>query len=136
MASQTTPGPGKRAFVENFLKENPEANEREVNDAWQAAGNSGTIGGTTFYKVKRQVVGTGTKSRAARRKPSTTGKRPVGRPRKITPSTEARPRSQSTLEELEADCDRLLFKVMSHDLPEIEEQIREVRRMLVRQHQG
>ena len=37
MATTATAAPGKTSFVKEFLKDNPQANAKAVNEAWTAA---------------------------------------------------------------------------------------------------
>jgi hypothetical protein len=45
----------KSGFVKEFLSDHPEGNVRAVNEAWQRAGNEGTIGDTVIYKTKSEM---------------------------------------------------------------------------------
>jgi hypothetical protein len=122
---------GKTGFLKEYLNDHPEGSARAVNEAWHAAGFTGTISHTLVSQVRARLGLTGSPT-----KPST-GKRRGRKPKRTTPTTsrvETRgPRSARTsgLLEMEADLDRLLFKVMDiGDLPQIEESLRQARRML------
>jgi hypothetical protein len=79
MATATT-NQSKSSFVKEFFSEHPEGNVKAVNDAWQRAGNEGTIGDTVIYKIKAEMrptgklrqkdTGTATKKTAATRMPA------------------------------------------------------------------
>jgi hypothetical protein len=138
---------GKTGFVKEFLNDHPQGNVRAVNEAWEAAGFEGTISPALVNKTRSLLGLTGNlrrKSKGTRtatgEKGSPTAKR-RGRPPKQTVATidgkpAGQPRGRKSgrtiaLEGLEADIDRLLFKVMGlGDLPEIEERLRQARRLL------
>jgi hypothetical protein len=46
---------GKTGFVKKFLKNNPQANARAVNEAWTAAGMTGTISHPVISEVRKQM---------------------------------------------------------------------------------
>ena len=134
-----TATPGKTSFVKEFLHDNPQANARAVNEAWTAAGFDGTISTALVYKARASLGLTGNlsgKTKKSVAKATSTGKK-LGRPRKepTTPVT-GQPRGRKSartlaLTELEADIDRLIFKVMGvGDLTEIEDSLRQARRQL------
>jgi hypothetical protein len=50
---------GKSAFVRELLGRDPEADEQAVNEAWQKAGNQGTISGSLIYKIRSGLGLTG-----------------------------------------------------------------------------
>ena len=135
-----TATPGKTSFVREFLHDNPQANAKTVNEAWTAAGMKGTISHPIISQVRKQLGLTGNlpgKTRkAAKEKAASTGKK-LGRPRKETTAmVNLQPRGRKSartlaLTELEADIDRLIFKVMGvGDLTEIEDSLRRARRLL------
>jgi hypothetical protein len=142
-----TKTPGKTSFVKEFLNGNPQGNATAVNGAWQAAGFDGTISPALVNKTRALLRLTGNlrsqpkKSKtSAKRKQSSTGKK-RGRPRKETtaafngePTGQPRGRKSArtiALTDLEADVDRLIFKLMAiGDLTEIEDSLRRVRRLL------
>ncbi len=143
MAKTDTATPGKTNFLKEFLHDNPQGNTKAVNEAWQAAGFDGTISTALVYNTRASLGLTGnlrwkTKKpkTAAKGKATSTGKKP-GRPRKEpTSAVNGQPRGRKSartlaLTELEADIDRLIFKVMGvGDLTEIEDSLRQVRRLL------
>src|SRR5208283_1611594 len=135
-----TATPGKTSFVEEFLHDNPQGNVKAVNEAWTAAGFDGTISETLVYKTRASLGLTGNLSgktkAAAEGKATPTGKR-LGRPRKEpTAAGNGQPRGRKSnrtlaLTELEAEIDRLIFKVMGiGDLSQIEDPLRQARRLL------
>src|SRR5208337_1217227 len=140
MPRTATPTPGKTSFVKDFLNANPQGNTKSVNEAWTAAGFDGTISETLVYKTRASLGLTGNLSgktkAAAEGKATPTGKK-RGRPRKeSTAPVTGQPRGRKSnrslaLNELEADIDRLIFKVMGvGDLAEIEDSLRQARRLL------
>jgi hypothetical protein len=131
--------PGKTMFVKEFLNDHPQGNVKAVNEAWTAAGFDGTISETLVYKARASLGLTGNlhgetkKSEANKISP---GKK-LGRPRKEpTAPVTGQPRGRRSartlaLTELEADIDRLIFKMMVvGDLAEIEDSLRQARRLL------
>ena len=131
--------PGKTSFVKEFLKDHPEGNFKAVNEAWQAAGFDGTISTALVYKARASLGLTGNlsgKTKKSKARATSTGKK-LGRPRKEpTAPVTGQPRGRKSartlaLTELEADIDRLIFKVMEiGDLSEIEDSLRQARRLL------
>jgi hypothetical protein len=135
-----TATPGKTSFLKEFLHDNPQGNVKAVNEAWQAAGFDGTISEALVYKARASLGLTGNlsgKTKAASEgKTTSTGKK-LERPRKEpTAAGNGQPRGRKSartlaLTELEADIDRLIFKVMGvGDLTEIEDSLRRARRLL------
>ena len=140
MPKTATATPGKTSFLKEFLHDNPQGNVKAANEAWQAAGFDGTISETLVYKTRASLGLTGNLSgktkAAAEGKATPTGKK-RGRPRKEpTAPVTGQPRGRKSartlaLTELEADIDRLIFKVMGvGDLTEIEDSLRRARRLL------
>jgi hypothetical protein len=131
--------PGKTSFLKEFLNDHPEGNVKAVNEAWTAAGFDGTISETLVYKVRASLGLTGNlsgKTKKSKAKTTSTGKK-LGRPRKETTAAgNGQPRGRKSnrslaLNELEADIDRLIFKVMGvGDLTEIEDSLRQARWLL------
>jgi hypothetical protein len=130
--------PAKSMFVKEFLNDHPEGNGNDVNVAWTAAGFEGTISRTLVDKTRALLGLTGNLSGKSKTKAKTTptGKK-LGRPRKDTTTVvNGQPRGRKSnrslaLDELEADIDRLIFKVMGvGDLTQIEETLRQTRRLL------
>lgn len=150
---------GKSEFVKDVLSKNSKANAQAVNDAWKAAGHAGTISTTLVQKMR---AGMGLTSRRKPRKPAVASgavkktrlasskiapKR--GRPKKATPTpitngthegmAPVRPTKAAggandrRLAELEGEIDQLIFRLISlGGLPEVEETLRQARRLLIR----
>jgi hypothetical protein len=142
MATATkTRNQGKTSFLKEHLHDNPKSNTAAVNDAWKKAGMEGTIGPTLVNKIRAELGLTGnlrpaTKTKTSTKKPKSTGKTGSRKPGTAataqiqTRTTTSRHRQ---LTDVEADLDRLLFKVMGiGDLPRVEESLRETRRLLYR----
>src|SRR5271157_1500005 len=132
-----TATPGKTSFLKEFLHDNPQGNVKAVNEAWKAAGFDGTISTALVYKARASLGLTGNlsgKTKKTKGKATSTGKK-LGRPRN-TAMVNLQPRGRKSartlaLTELEADIDRLIFKVMGvGDLTEIEDSLRQARRLL------
>ncbi len=131
--------PGKTMFVKEFLNDHPEGNVKAVNEAWTAAGFDGTISTALVYKARASLGLTGNlsgKTKKPKAMTTSTGKKP-GRPREEpTAPVTGQPRGRKSnrslaVTELEADIDRLIFKVMGvGDLTEIEAALRRARRLL------
>ncbi len=147
--SKTDSTPGKTLFVKEFLNDHPQGNTQAVNEAWTAAGFKGTISRTLVDKTKALLGLTGTlrgnsqETRKATKEKATPSGRKRGRPRKeTTAAVNAQPpgsKSSRTaaLTDLEADIDRLIFKIMGiGDLTQIEDSLRHVRRLLYVQTSG
>ena len=66
----------KSGFLLEFLQENPGANEAEAKEAWQDAGNDGTISSSSYYNAKAAFAQNGnaalasTKSKAKAKRSS------------------------------------------------------------------
>ena len=138
-----TATPGKTSFLKEFLHDNPQGNVKAVNEAWQAAGFDGTISTALVYKARASLGLTGNlrgetkKSKTtAKEKAPYTGKKRGRKPKETTAAVNEQPRGGKSnrslaLPELEADIDRLIFKVMGvGDLTEIEGSLRQARRLL------
>jgi len=131
--------PGKTSFLKEFLHDNPQGNVKAVNEAWTAAGFDGSISEALVYKARASLGLTGNlhgNIKKTKGKPTSTGRK-LGRPRKETSAAgNGQPRGRKShrslaLNELEADIDRLIIKVMGvGDLTEIEDSLRRARRLL------
>ena len=130
--SKTASSPGKAMFVKEFLNDHPQGNVAAVNKAWQAAGFDGSIGKSVVFKVKSAMGLTGNvRPNAKKTKPSATNKKRATPRKVITAAVNVRSPRTDVLNELEADIDRLLFKVMGVGaLPDIEDTLRRARRLL------
>jgi hypothetical protein len=135
--------PGKTAFVKEFLNDHPEGTGNDVNEAWTSAGFEGSISRTLVDKTRALLGLTGNLrgkikklKTSAKAKAHYTGKKRGRKPKETTASVSGQlPRSNSNrslaLNELEADIDRLIFRVMGvGDLTEIEDSLRRARRLL------
>jgi hypothetical protein len=132
---------GKTSFVKEFLNDDPDGNVKAVNEAWTKAGFDGSISNTLVSKMRAQLGLTGNrgaKSKSTAEKVPYIGKRRGRKPKGQVVQVESgfethgftSPRTPK-LNELEADIDRLVFKVMGiGNLPEIEDSLRKVRRLL------
>jgi hypothetical protein len=136
MPKTATATPGKTSFLKEFLHDHPQGNFKSVNEAWTAAGFDGTISTALVYKARASLGLTGNLSGKSKAKATSTGKK-LGRPRKEpTAAGIGQPRGRKSartlaLTELEADIDRLIFKVMGvGDLTQIEDSLRQARRLL------
>jgi hypothetical protein len=156
MVTNRNGGQGKLDFVRKILEQNRDANEKVVNQAWQEAGNEGTISRSAVGKV-RALMGLTSGKRAPRKE----AKAAAGTAKKTdTQSKAAKPRDESpalgngttapmarphtqpaetsevragVFDELESDLDRVLFRVMSiGNMPEVERLIRHCRRIVIR----
>ena len=160
MVASTDKGPNKTAFLTEHLGKNPKATTKKVNLAWAAAGHSGTISPTLVSKL-RSDLGLAGNLRGGRKtgEAGSTPQAPKLRGRKKAAAKDAngksaaesngthadapRPRAprsserEQILAELEGDIDRLIFKMMAvGGLEEIEDELRRVRRVLVRGHKA
>jgi hypothetical protein len=133
-------------FVKEVLLDNPQANSQDVIEAWHADGMEGTISASLISKVRSDLGLAGNlrgrrrrKSRSARdgvAGSTTTGKR-RGRPPKqrVAEVDGTHPlgnrRRKATFDDLEAEFDRLLLKVIGQgDLTSVEDALRRARRLL------
>lgn len=144
---------GKTKFIREVLSKNAHANAQKVNDEWKASGHSGTISQTLVTK-QRSLMGLAgnlkggrpkrSESAGAEKAPYTGKKR--GRPPKSASlngheaaengRTAGESRAKvggrpSQMSQIEADIDRLLFRVMSlGGLENIEDSLRRTRHLL------
>jgi hypothetical protein len=132
---------GKTAFVTEHLRQNPDATDDEINEAWTAAGNEGGISGSLIYKIraKERLTGkTGAKGRGAGKKgrakssPKGTSVGRTPEPAAGTPKPlDGRMNPGRIIAELEKDIDRLIFRLMSvGGMEEVEDELRKARRLL------
>ncbi len=145
---------GKTAFVREVLTRNPYANAQVVREEWAKAGNEGTISQALVNKQRSSMGLAGNITRGGRPKGSAsgdaearpyTGKRRGRKPKSAGlnghealgdgrsiegPRATAGGRS-AQLTQIEADIDRLLFRVMDlGGLEDIEDSLRRTRRLL------
>src|SRR4051812_37031348 len=59
MATATEKKPNKTTFITEYLRKNPTANAKAVNEAWTKAGQKGTISTTLVQKVRKEEGLTG-----------------------------------------------------------------------------
>jgi hypothetical protein len=134
---------GKTSFVKEFLNDHPEGKVKAVNEAWTKSGFDGSISPTLVNKMRSELGLTGNLrgKKAAAGKKLYTGKKRGRKPRGFiaeatttAPKSEARGRKSALtlgLMDLEGEIDRLVFKVMGiGNLPEIEDSLRQVRRLV------
>jgi hypothetical protein len=132
---------GKTAFVVKHLRQSPNATDEEINGAWTAAGNEGSISGSLLYKIRakkgltrrRGAMGRGVgKKRRARSSPEgtrvgRTAEPGAGMPRPL----DGRTGRGRIMAEIEGDIDRLIFKLIAlGGMESIEDGLRKVRRLL------
>jgi hypothetical protein len=155
MAKRSKGAPNKSAFVRDFIQKNPQANRKAVEEAWLAAGQDGVISSALVSNLRSKLGLTAaskkaesngipesatTRSRGPKRK-----KR--GRPAKskaseivAEPTPERKPRTvgrDGALAEIEADIDRLIFKLIAlGGMEEVEDELRKVRRLMYRSYSG
>jgi hypothetical protein len=118
---------GKTAFVRDFIKKDPTANRKAVEEAWLAAGNEGPISSALVSHLRSEMGLTGKKRRRPA-KGQATGTIPE-------PTDVRRPRSSGrdgALAQIEGDIDQLIFKMIAlGGMEQIEDELRKVRRRLI-----
>jgi hypothetical protein len=147
MPGPATATPGKSSFVKEFLNDNPQGNAAAVNEAWTAAGMDGTISTALVGKMRSEMGLTGNLCSGTRKPKAASGAEPyTGKKRGRKPKQSSREGNGATggfqthgrkgagsqaLLEVEAEIDRLLFKVMGIGaLNDIEDALRATRRRL------
>jgi hypothetical protein len=121
-------------FVKEVLNDDPQANHQAVNNAWRAAGMSGSISPTLVSRVRSRM---GLAGKLRRRGGAEAAGARRGRPpaqaqaaASATALHQARGRKNSLMD-LEVEIDRLLMKVAAiGTLPEVEDSLRKTRRQL------
>src|SRR4051812_1016533 len=73
---------GKSSFVRELLQRDSEANQQAVNEAWQAAGNEGTISNSLVSKIRSDMGLTG--KRGSRNGAVAGGEAPKRTPKRAT----------------------------------------------------
>ena len=138
---------GKTAFVIEHLRQNPGARDEEIVEAWTAAGNEGGISGSLLYKIRAK------EGRTRKRRTRGRGVGKKGRPRSSLEGTSAdrtpepatgapkpldrRTNRGRTIEKVEGDIDRLIFRLIAlGGMEAIEDELRKVRRLLYRSYSG
>ena len=152
MSTSAGKGTNKSEFIREQLQRNPEITAKAVVEAWESSGNEGSLSETLYYNVKKALglAGGGGGSRWATpraqgrmKKTPKAVRRGRGRPR----STDAAPATTTTatrssaqgrsFDELEAMIDDMIFQLKAHGgQPDVEEALRQARRLLGRAHQG
>lgn len=125
---------GKSLFVKEFLFDNRKANAQAVNEAWQAAGMTGTISDSLVNSMRSQLGLT--KKRQGTVK---TAVNPVkSNVTQGTPTQKTRSdKRDRVLSEVEGDLDRIIFKLIGvGGLLDIEDALRTIRRKVIRRHEG
>jgi len=133
-----TTTPGKTGFVKEFLNDHPQGNVTDVNEAWKAAGFTGTISRTLVDKMRAHLGLTGNRTRKTKKRTSqSTARKARATTTGISASsngveTRGRKSNRTTvLMAVEEEIDRLIFAVMGiGDHPEIETALRQVRRLV------
>ncbi len=133
----------KSAFVKELLKDHPRSNAETVNEAWRSAGMEGVISPGLINKIRSESGLAGNLRFVTKRKKRSQAVevidgKPVRRDR-LSVGLQGRNLTRSvrshlaSLDELEADLDSLIYKVMSAgNLTSLEESLRESRRVLYR----
>ncbi len=136
MPATATRNQGKSKFVKEVLNDNPRANAAAVNEAWRAAGMSGSISAGLVNHLRFRLGLSGNLRGRRRRRTRTTGTR-QGRPTMEMghgmngSKSEMARKHSSELMGLEVEIDRLLMKVVAIGrLPQVEDALRRVRRQI------
>jgi hypothetical protein len=156
MAQKSRPGKRKSSFVTELLGRKADASQRAINKAWTDGGNEGTISASLVQKVRSRLERThgeptrrdseapaapkhersgsdGAASQSAEPvSPQVHQKNgPVLQPAMGAGAAVANVRER-VLDELEADFDRLLFRLMDlGGMTEVEDALRRARRLLI-----
>ena len=141
----------KTAFVTAYLQDNPEANATAVRDAWSDAGHADSIS-TSLVQTTRSKLGlVGNIRRGVKSNGRTEGREEgeegvedrAGDPRAVQRGANRPPaevphgQADQMLAEVEGDIDRVVFKLMViGGMESIEEELRRVRRLVVRSHEA
>ena len=141
MAAIATKSLGKSGFVKEYLNDNPRSNPITVNDAWKAAGMEGIISPSLVNKIRGELGLSGNlRSGAGRKKTTRVVTKRRGRVRSTVVASKvmeqvvvakAAKSNGRHISDIEADLDRILFKVMNlGNLTHLEENLRKTRRSL------
>jgi hypothetical protein len=155
MATSDFVNQGKTLFVETYFESHPDGTLETVNDAWSAAGYSGTLSESLVGKVRARLGLTGKKRSEAPQAieaPAKANTKSPGRPKKVakpvekaksasngsrTPATTQPDDDDEVLDELEESIDELIQKIrVLGDKPDVVKALRRARRLLVRSHEG
>ena len=138
---------GKTAFIKQVLFDDELANWARINELWADSGHDGSISVSLVNKMRSEMGLTGNLRRGPKgaAKKAYTGKKRGRKPKSeqveaapapesaAPPSFRGRNARVNRLADVEADIDRLLFKVMAVDgLTEVEDTLRHARRLLYR----
>ena len=135
-AAKKSRSQGKSAFIKEILIDNPFANSAAVNQAWTAAGMSGTVSQTLVSNVR---AARGLSGNLRKTSPTNPTGDPTATPRRRDDRAPVR-RSRANdrdhvLAEIETAIDSLIFRLMSvGGLVKAEDDLRRVRRVLCRSH--
>ncbi len=151
MTATGTRSPGKTQFIREILARDPQANARKIREAWEEEGYEGTISQTLVNK-QRSLLGLAGNIKGGRPKGSgvlVTNETYTGKKRGRKPKSEVfnassgverrgtSGRRSGQLSQIEAEIDRLLFRVMDlGGLETIEDSLRQARRLLYRALDG
>jgi hypothetical protein len=136
MPATATRSQGKSKFVKEVLNDNPQANAAAVNEAWQAAGMSGSISAGLVNHLRSRLGLAGNLRGGRRKRTRATGTRQGRPPMQVrTEANGSRPavgrKQSSELMDLEVEIDRLMMKVVEiGQLSQVEDELRRVRRQL------
>jgi hypothetical protein len=137
---------GKTAFVEQQLWRDRAANPEAINRAWARAGHEGEISASLVGKTRQRLGLTGKRGakggRPRKAAGATAAVSPKGAragraagPVAVASPTDGRRHRGRVLDEIEGEIDRLIFKLKDvGGMESIEDELRRVRRRLVRSH--
>jgi hypothetical protein len=80
-----TKNQNKTSFVQGFLNANPRGNTKDVNEAWAAAGMSGSIGATLVNKTRSEMGLTGNLRAKSKARPAAKAKSDIKMSKTIGP---------------------------------------------------
>ena len=151
MVATGTQNQGKTQFIREVLARDPRANARKICKAWEEEGYEGTISQTLVNK-QRSLLGLAGNIKGGRPKGSGVlaaneaytgkkrGRKPKSEGANASATVERRAasgRRSSQLTQMEAEIDRLLFRVMDlGGLETIEDSLRQARRLLYKAFDG
>ncbi len=136
MSATATRNRGKSKFVKEMLNDNPQANAAAVNEAWRAAGMSGSISAGLVNHLRSRLGLAGNLRGGRRKRTRASGTRQGGPSVRVRTGANGsiaamgRERSRELMG-LEVEIDRLMIKVAEiGQLPDLEDEPRKVRRQL------
>ena len=164
MARETVKAEGKSGFLKEFFVDHPDAGKAAIDEAWQDAGNEGTISISLISKIRKDL-GLAGKGRSKTKVSGkvVAGKKSSAAPKSIAHRTGPKERNGTTerangthvtealgrpaesraggddrtgvLIRLEGQIDDMIHEVkLAGGLPEFEETMRKARRILIRSH--